>query len=76
MSFGSWIYSQTEGDLSKGGSELDIISRQFAFTANEMLTVSNRLKRAGYDEIAQEVKMLANTAEFFREEFDRLRRGG
>lgn len=49
------------------------IANQITFVSDQMRVIAERLNRLGFDEIAHEMEALANTAEFFRDEFDRAR---
>ncbi len=51
----------------------DPIANQFTFVAQQTHIVAERLHAAGFDEIGAEVLTLANSIEFFAEEFDRQR---
>jgi hypothetical protein len=54
-------------------SESEAIANQLCFAVKELNTVAERLRLAGYDEIGAEIQTLANSGQFFAEEFARVR---
>ncbi|QQP90068.1 hypothetical protein IGS68_01985 [Skermanella sp. TT6] len=55
-------------------TEVEAIANQLSFAVKELSTVAERLSKAGYAEIADEIRTLANSGGFFAEEFARLSR--
>ncbi|MHA7064079.1 hypothetical protein [Azospirillum argentinense] len=48
-----------------------IIARQFGFARDQLSAVAERMERAGFSELASEVRALAGSAQFFLGEFER-----
>ncbi|WP_137106034.1 hypothetical protein [Azospirillum argentinense] len=57
----------------KKGGELEIIARQFGFARDQLSAVADRMERAGFGDLAGEVRLLAGSAQFFLGEFERER---
>ncbi|WP_158043617.1 hypothetical protein [Skermanella pratensis] len=55
-------------------TEAEAIVNQLSFAVKELSTVAERLRQAGYPEIGDEIRTLANSGSFFADEFARLSR--
>ncbi|NUB12026.1 hypothetical protein GAY28_04435 [Azospirillum brasilense] len=55
----------------KKGGKVDRIAGQLAFAGRELEAVAGRMERAGFGELASEVRALAGSAQFFLGEFER-----
>lgn len=54
----------------------DALANQLGFVASQAHAVADRLKDAGFDEIGAEMEALANSADFFVEEYHRQKNRG
>ena len=78
---GEWfvLFSRAAGMIYKRKllmakkSESEAIANQLSFAVKELSTVAERLRIAGYDELGAEIQTLANSGQFFAEEFARVR---
>lgn len=59
----------------KKGGEVDRIASQLAFAGRELEAVAGRMERAGFSELAGEVRALAGSAQFFLGEFEQELKG-